>query len=840
MRFKTTVALALMGLIAAPAAAVKPSTWTHETEADFTGAQTTDTLVNNLGEIQLARGAEAMADLSGGKSIVYDIARLADGRTVYAAGPEGELAQFDGEETSSVAQYPGAQVFALEGTDAGLWVGISGAPSKLELRSGEDLAVQRTVELPESVRYVWDVIRVGDRLWVATGTEGQVLVLPAKAGGDEGAEPTVALKSPQSNILCLDADEKGRVYAGTDEEGLVYRISEGEECYKPFVLYDASEPEIGALLVQPDGTVFAGTADAKQARPGRLEDATEEPQGRPSKRQPDQPGEEPEIPNQPPKPEPNAETPSGDQPAEAAASDNQDGGNAESDGGDGEKADSADAAEGAADGDAEAQQAAKPSAEQYDRLRQAIRERLAEARESGSMEMQVGGDEGGSSGSDRARLRSRVRSSSRSRSSGSRDGNAIYRINPDGFVREVFRESVMILRLVRGQNGGLLVATGNEGQLYRVNPGKGEVTILADLEPQQVPALLGVGENGVLLGTANPGRIVRLSESFATEGSLTSPTLDAEQVSLWGNIRLTGRSPESTHVKIQTRSGNVEDPEAGVWTDWSEPRTLDLKTGSSAYLPVDSAPARFFQYRLSLHSDGGHSPTISGLSMKYLMPNLRPTIDSITSAYDNGGGGSRGGSGSSSNGDEPKPQTTLKVEWEAEDDNGDSLAFDLQAKPFGSDAPFVTIAEDIDGDEYEWNTRTTEDGRYVLRLNATDAPDNVPGQVLESSRTSDPVLVDNTPPAIESLTVEATEGGDARLTAKITDDWSPVAEVRYSVDSSGEWQLVLPNDLIYDSTQEGIGVTIDGLDPGEHVVTVRATDGLGNSRYATKTVTIER
>jgi hypothetical protein len=189
--------------------------------------------------------------------------------------------------------------------------------------------------------------------------------------------------------------------------------------------------------------------------------------------------------------------------------------------------------------------------------------------------------------------------------------------------------------------------------------------------------------------------------------------------------------------------------------------------------------------------------------------------------------------------EEPKPRTTLQVEWEAKDQNQDELAFTLQARPFGSDAPFVTVAEDIDGSKYEWNTRTAEDGRYVLRLNASDAPDNVPGQVLKSSRTSDPVLVDNTPPRIEELSLAEADGGGVQLKAKVTDEWSPVAEVRYSVDSSKEWQLVLPEDLIYDSTGESIRLTMDDLDPGKHVVTVRATDELGNTRYASRTITVE-
>src|SRR5262249_5985478 len=49
------------------------------------------------------------------------------------------------------------------------------------------------------------------------------------------------------------------------------------------------------------------------------------------------------------------------------------------------------------------------------------------------------------------------------------NGNAIYRIDKDGFVTEIFRQPVIVYSLIE-QNGLLLVGTGSEGMLYQVNP----------------------------------------------------------------------------------------------------------------------------------------------------------------------------------------------------------------------------------------------------------------------------------------------------------------------------------------------------------------------------------
>ena len=70
----------------------------------------------------------------------------------------------------------------------------------------------------------------------------------------------------QSHITGLAVDSQGRLLAGTEPNGILYRISAKD---KAFVLYDSNLPEIRAIVPMPDGTVYAaalGGSVAKRAQ----------------------------------------------------------------------------------------------------------------------------------------------------------------------------------------------------------------------------------------------------------------------------------------------------------------------------------------------------------------------------------------------------------------------------------------------------------------------------------------------------------------------------------------------------------------------------------------------
>jgi hypothetical protein len=133
------------------------------------------------------------------------------------------------------------------------------------------------------------------------------------------------------------------------------------------------------------------------------------------------------------------------------------------------------------------------------------------------------------------------------------------------------------------------------------------------------------------------------------------------------------------------------------------------------------------------------------------------------------------------------------------------------------------------------------DGRYELRLTASDETDNVPDDVKTARRLSAPVVVDNTAPSIEELTIRpGPQAGQVSISAQVSDAVSVIRDVRYAVDGGKRFKAVLPTDLIYDSTSEQVSFIIPDLSPGTHVITLRAADALGNARFESATAKVAK
>jgi len=856
-------ALVVLLFVANAAMAIQPKKWVHTTEADFEPGESENTLVTNLGDIKLAAGTRIIGEMPEQASVVFDLQHLPDGSLYIAAGPEAKLLKRNGDKIDTVLSLDSEQIFSLDVTaDGKLLLGLSGENSRLAVLEGDDL---KDLVVLEGVRYIWDMIVDGKSIYLATGTEGKLLRIDLDKEDDQKRKPgiTELLDSEQTNLLCIGRDEKGRIYAGTDTDGLVYRVSFKEDgTPQPFVLYDAPEPEIGALLVLPNGTVYAGTADANQARPGRLSKASKIQSGRPEVKDaaPAKPDVK-DLPGAKPDPEPAKDAPKQAAPAKAeptakpvepapqqvpeAKPQQQQGGAPAAPSmwsgldpvdllaqvgidskpiflADNQKNESK-------NGKAtpEQKESAATTAQQRDELRAIIRARLEKAREGGTLQASPGGFQRQTpkpSATGRRAIAIKPKAAKTK-------GNAIYRISPQGFVGEVFRESVMILKITL-DGKKLVVATGNEGQIFRVDPFAQETTTLAELEPQQITTMLRTPNGDLLLGTANPATLVQLDSGFAEEGTYLSPVLDAKQISLWGALHIVADVPKGTTVAIETRSGNVEDPEKAPWSDWSRRQQVIHDEKAKPMAPnegkVSSPPARFLQYRLIFNGNKGATATVDKIDIAYVTPNLRPSVRAITATY---GKAAPSSSKSSSAGAkaEPKHQSVLNLTWKAVDPNGDRLTYRVEYQ-FAKSDKWIELARDLDKNRYEWETRRVPDGRYLVRVIASDVADNPPGSELTNSRKSDPILVDNTPPVFVGLK-GARKDGLVLIEGKVSDALSTVKSVSYTVDAADDWVLVLPKDAIFDSTSESLLIKIADLAPGPHVITLRAVDDVNNAAY---------
>ena len=166
--------------------------------------------------------------------------------------------------------------------------------------------------------------------------------------------------------------------------------------------------------------------------------------------------------------------------------------------------------------------------------------------------------------------------------------------------------------------------------------------------------------------------------------------------------------------------------------------------------------------------------------------------------------------------------------WKADDANGDTLVFDVFYRPV-ADARFRSLRKGLTEAVLAWDTSTVPNGRYVIRVTASDAPTNPPALALSGERESLPFEVDNTPPTVTATLVDK---APTRVRAIARDDSSLIRRAESSVDG-GRWEEIRPLDGINDSREETYEMKPEGLaKPGPHILVIRAFDLLGNAATA--------
>jgi hypothetical protein len=280
----------------------------------------------------------------------------------------------------------------------------------------------------------------------------------------------------------------------------------------------------------------------------------------------------------------------------------------------------------------------------------------------------------------------------------------------------------------------------------------------------------------------------------------------------------------------------VKEPSEKGWSPWTD----DLP--AEEFLPITSPSARFLQYRLKFTGDQGtDTPTVDNVTVAYQIPNLPPQVKSVrVAAASQGGDANPGMPQAPSTGENElrrvQPTPKQMISWEAGDPNNDALQYALYFRrtPGG---PWILLKDKLTESQFEWDTRSVADGRYEVKVVASDANANSPGQGKTASRVSEPITVDNTPPVIGDLKWTQ-KGTSVQLDFKVVDETSTVAACDYSVDSNRDWQMTLPTDNIFDAPEETISFSIAGLKPGQHQITLRSTDAKGNQAFQTVFVTV--
>ena len=637
------IAAALMTL-AGSALAVAPANWTHSSEADFTGGEFKSTVLSSTGELALSRQVSTLMPSSAELTTVSAVAT--DGKAVYAgSGTSGMVYRIEGGKSSKWATVPGTIVTSLVWTGKELLAGSGGDGAGLYAIDSAGKVARRWSDA--NVKYVWAILPVGDdKIYLGTGPEAAIYAISVN-----GKSAAVVFKDGKwaKNVLCLAASKDGMIYAGTDENGLVFEINPVKN--ESRVILDAEEKEISSIVVDTTGGVFAATCDADKAEGGEEgEGAAAEritatrarpaPASRPSMRSggPER-GKDESTPPEPVGRRPDAKTTTTNPAAPLKSA---------------TPRSFSDGATTTAPARPAATQPRPPSP-----AAMAARARAAmAARARGPQPAPVSELTG--------------------------PGNAVYYIAPDGLVRCIFRKPVTILSMIE-LGGKLILGTGNGGTIYVVTREGRQYVQLVNTDAKQVTSLIAGGDGRIIFATANKGSVAMIGGELAKEGTYTSKALDAQQISKWGTARLRTAAPVGTAVTFSTRSGNIGEVDDKTWSAWSKPAQV-----GDGFIQITSPAARFLQYRIAFTSSGSTgsppraesrggkaAPSVNLVDILYQTGNLPPTVQDIAVKSSTTGRENEGP-------DATGPQYFRAINITATDNNNDQLVYKIEFRAIGS------------------------------------------------------------------------------------------------------------------------------------------------------------
>jgi hypothetical protein len=355
----------------------------------------------------------------------------------------------------------------------------------------------------------------------------------------------------------------------------------------------------------------------------------------------------------------------------------------------------------------------------------------------------------------------------------------------------------------------IFVGTGHDGRLFAVDDNH-RSDLVADVDERAIMAIDPTPWRGHLL-TSDAAFLRRFQTPGDGDAVWVSKVLDAGQRARLGAFSFEGHG----NVELSFRTGPTATPDAR-WSDWS---------AWSAKRAVPAVPSnRFVQVRARGFTKGGE---LAQVRVPFVPENQRAILLEVTATP-------RGTPTRTKEGlvvlpaEAPKHDAIVKLGWRAENPDGDALRYRVAYRKEGESAWRELFDEDsaFTKTEHEWDTSGLVEGRYVVRVEASDELANAPGKARKHVLESDPFVIDNAPPRFLLATVD----GD-RLRARIVDAVGPIARVELAIDGKAKWTALDPIDGVFDDADESFELALAklGLAAGRHVLTLRAFDRAGNS-----------
>jgi hypothetical protein len=434
--------------------------------------------------------------------------------------------------------------------------------------------------------------------------------------------------------------------------------------------------------------------------------------------------------------------------------------------------------------------------------------------------------------------------------------SGIFRIAKDNNVETLWSsDSETVFGLYVRPENHVLFSTGNKGKIYLLKPDK-KFNLLLETTEEQTTKLIPAGTD-IFACTSNLAKVYRLNSSLNTQGNYESEVKDAQGVATWGALHWRASVPEGTSLKLYTRSGNTKKPDKS-WSDWS--KAYNVSDGEA----IQSPRARYIQYKVALTTTNHASPILDQVSLPYLQQNLAPQVKSINIlptgvAYQRMPGLStprspssqaEQGSAEASGASDAIPQTgtasipprrvfqkgAQSFSWEAEDPNGDDLSYSVYFRG-EKESDWRALKKDMDERFFTVESDTLPDGKYFLKVIASDAPSNPKRMALSGDLVSAVFNVDNTPPQVQVVS-QALESKTAMAKFRAVDTVSALRRAEVSLDGK-EWEVVFSVDRIVDSKIEEFEIKTETLEPGEHTLALRVFDSTGNVAIGKALVTVK-
>jgi hypothetical protein len=234
------------------------ATWELNTYQDFLKGRFQGVALDRDGRLSLAPKLQDVFD--SGQPVIWSVAQGPDGSIYAGTGHRGRLYKMSPSgQTSLLWTSDQPEIFAVA-VDAKGSVYAATSPDGKVYRVDAGKAVE--VYAP-AAKYIWSMANARDgSLYIGTGQPGNVYQVDPTGKGE------LYYETGQSNVTSLAVDAKGQVLAGSEPNGILYRISAKD---KAFVLYDANLPEIRSIIPMPDGTIYAAALGGSVAsRTGQL------------------------------------------------------------------------------------------------------------------------------------------------------------------------------------------------------------------------------------------------------------------------------------------------------------------------------------------------------------------------------------------------------------------------------------------------------------------------------------------------------------------------------------------------------------------------------------------